>query len=55
MSLLTILWFDTKAALPALRMLTAEIRDDVEEPRVGALRVVFQDASVNVLRQTQKQ
>lgn len=41
-----------KAVSPALRMLATEIRNDVEETRVGALRVAFQDTSVYVLKPT---
>lgn len=36
---------------PALRMLSTEIWDDVEEARVGALWVIFQDTGIDILRQ----
>lgn len=35
---------------PALRMLSTEIWDDVEEARVGTLRVIFQDTGIDVLK-----
>lgn len=34
---------------PALRMLPTEIRDNVEEPGIGAFWVAFQDACADVL------
>lgn len=36
--------------IPALRMLSTEVGNDIENPRVGALRVILQDAHIDILK-----